>query len=175
MALGFTSSILLHETAHIAASLAVGAKPQLGLDKGRPTIYSGIDEHRDPRKQLIFSTAGLTAQAILDEAILDIPHRKGGPFERGLLAGGITTAFFYATIGRNASNSDITYIERSSSLSKTQASLIYAGVALMHTVRIARDAHYANFFVRPAPSARIAPQETTPATVLRVGVAIHTE
>jgi ribosome-binding factor A len=30
--------------------------------------------------------------------------------------------------------------------------LIYGGVALWHAVRVSRDAHYANFFVRPAPA-----------------------
>jgi len=41
---------------------------------------------------------------------------------------------------------------RTSSLSKTQISLIYGGVALLHSVRIHRDGRYAHFFVRPMPS-----------------------
>ena len=39
---------------------------------------------------------------------------------------------------------------RTSSLTKTDISLIYGGVALMHLLRIHHDARYANFFVRPA-------------------------
>ena len=39
---------------------------------------------------------------------------------------------------------------RTSTLSKTQASLIYAGLATIQTVRIARDGRYANFFLRPS-------------------------
>ena len=93
----------------------------------------------------------MNVQAIADELILDIPHRRGSPFERGILAGGVATAYFYATIGRNASNSDITFMARTSSLSKTQASLIYAGIATLHVVRVARDDHYTDFFIRPGP------------------------
>ncbi len=164
MAFGFASSIALHELGHITAALAVGAHPHLGFDKGRPTIYSGIDPTLDRRKQFIFSSAGLNVQAVLDEAILDIPHAKGSPFERGILTGGIATAVFYATLGRNASNSDITFMARTSSLNKTQASLIYAGLAALHTIRIARDGHYANFFLRPSPTQG-----------MRVGVMIRPE
>jgi len=144
--------------------MAVGAHPHIGFDKGRPTIYSGINATSDPHKQFLFSSAGLTVQAILDEGILDVPHSRGSAYERGLLTGGIATAFFYATLGRNASNSDITFMARTSSLSKTQASMIYAGLAAIHTVRIARDGHYADFFVRPGPTAG-----------MRVGVAILPE
>lgn len=132
-------------------SYALGARPTFGLEDGKPTVFSGIDANVDPRKQFLFSSAGLTVQAIIDEAILDIPHHKGSSFERGILAGGIGTAFFYATFGRNAPNSDITYMARTSSLNKTQASLIYAGLAIVQTVRIARDGHYAHFFLRPSP------------------------
>jgi hypothetical protein len=163
LALGFGTSILAHEAGHFIASLAVGAHPHMGFDKGRPTVYSGINAETDPHKQFIFSSAGLNVQAILDEAILDIPHHRGAAFERGLLAGGIATAYFYATLGRNASNSDITYMARTSSLSKTQASLIYAGLATLHVIRIARNDHYAHFFIRPKLTG-------TPGTV--VGVAI---
>lgn len=131
-------------------ALAEGAHPHLGLDRGRPTVYSGIDARTDAHKQFLFSSAGLTVQALLDEGILDVPHHRGSAFERGLLAGGIATAYFYATIGRSASNSDITYMARTSSLSRTQASLIYAGLATLHVVRIAHDGHYANFFMRPS-------------------------
>src|SRR5712671_843974 len=71
-ALGFAGSILAHETAHILMSYAVGAHPYLGLDHGRPTVFSGINSRLHPGKQFLFSAAGLTTQALLDEAILDI-------------------------------------------------------------------------------------------------------
>jgi hypothetical protein len=150
LAFGFGTSILAHEAGHIGMSLAEGARPSFGLDRGRPTVYSGIDSRLEPHKQFLFSSAGLTVQALLDEGILDVPHHRGSAFERGLLAGGIATAYFYATLGRNADNSDITYMARTSSLSKTQASLIFAGLATLHVVRIAHDHHYANFFMHPS-------------------------
>ena len=171
-ATGFISSILLHEAGHVVTAYAVGGHPYLGFDKGRPTIYSGIDANIDPHKQFLFSSAGLNVQAVLDEGVLDVPHHKGSAFERGLLAGGIATAYFYATLGRNASNSDITYIARTSSLSKTKASLIYAGLATVHVLRIAHDHHYANFFMRPHHDARLqSPQGTQPHTA-RTGIDI---
>jgi hypothetical protein len=154
-AAGFASSILAHEAGHVAASLIVGARPHFGLEYGKPTVYSGIDATRQPYKQFVFSSAGLNVQAILDEAILDIPHNRGSSLERGILAGGIATAYFYATFGRNAPNSDITYMARTSTLTKTQASLIYAGLATIQTFRIARDGHYANFFLRPSSTGAI--------------------
>lgn len=149
MALGFATSILSHEAGHVIAAYAVGAHPYFGFDKGRPTVYSGINAETDPHKQFVFSSAGLNVQALMDEAILDVPHSRGAAFERGILTGGIATAYFYATIGRNASNSDITYMARTSSLSKTEASLIYAGLATVHVIRMAKDHHYADFFIRP--------------------------
>jgi hypothetical protein len=152
---GFAASILAHEAGHIGMSYALGARPTFGFEDGKPTVFSGIDANRERHKQFLFSSAGLTVQAILDEAILDVPHRRGGSVERGLLAGGIATAYFYATFGRNAPNSDITYMARTSSLSRTQASLIFAGLATLQTIRIAHDGHYANFFMRPAPSGAI--------------------
>jgi hypothetical protein len=88
LTLGAVTSILLHESAHIAVALAVGS-PQFGFDKLRPTIYSGIDSHLEPHKQYLFSVAGLTMQSVIDEAILDIPHHRGSAFERGVLGGGI--------------------------------------------------------------------------------------
>ena len=51
-------------------------------------------------------------QSVIDEAILDIPHRRGSAFERGLLAGGIGTTLFYLTIGRRGSVSDVDFIAR---------------------------------------------------------------
>lgn len=161
-ALGFVTSILAHETAHVVASYALGSRPSFGFDKGRPTIYSGIDANLEPRKQFIFSSAGLTVQTLLDEAILDVPHRRGGAFERGILAGGIATVIFYTTLGRNARVSDITYMARTSSLSKTSVSLIYGTVAALHAIRIHRDHHYAHFFAAPSPEG-----------ALRVGVVVR--
>lgn len=129
-------------------------------------MYSGLDATLQRHQQYVFSSAGLDIQAILDEAILDVPHHRGTPFERGILAGGIATAYFYATLGRSASNSDITYIARTSSLSKTEASLIYAGIATVHVLRIYRDPHYdaffGDFFASPAPTG-----------ALNVGVTLH--
>jgi hypothetical protein len=131
-------------------SYAVGGHPHFGLDHGRPTVFSGIDSRLHPHKQFLFSAAGLTTQALLDEAILDIPHSRGGTIERGILAGGIGTTLFYITIGRNASVSDISFMARTSSLSKTQLSLIFGGLSAIHALRISRDSSYAHFFVQPA-------------------------
>jgi len=140
---------MAHESAHVLMSYAVGAHPYFGLDHGRPTVYSGIDSRLHPTKQFLFSAAGLTAQALLDEAILDIPHSRGSAIERGILAGGIGTTLFYITLGRNASVSDISYMARTSSLSKTQVSLIFGGVSAIHAWRVSRDPRYSHFFVRP--------------------------
>lgn len=148
--LGFITSILSHEAGHIITAYAIGGHPTIGLNKGRPTIYSGIDASIDPHKQFLFSSAGLNVQAIQDELLIDIPHHaRGNSFERGMLAGGFATAFFYATLGRNANVSDITFMARTSSLSKTEASLIYVGLASIQMFRISRDHHYANFFMIP--------------------------
>ena len=150
---GFATSLLAHEAGHILTALALGAHPTFGLDKGRPTVYSGINTTLEPHKQFLFSSMGLNVQAVLDETILDVPHARGSAFERGVLASGIATAFFYATIGRSASVSDVAFMARTSTLSKTEIGLIYGGVAALHAVRMYRDGHYANFFVRPAPAA----------------------
>ncbi len=147
--LGFISSILAHEAGHVIASYAVGGRPYFGFDKGRPTVYSGIDAGLEPHKQFIFSSAGLTVQTLMDELILDIPHHRGGAFERGLLSGGIATTAFYITIGRSASVSDVTFMARTSSLSKTQVSLIFGAIAASHVIRIHYDDHYAHFFAAP--------------------------
>lgn len=150
VAAGFATSLLAHEGAHVLTSLAVGGRPSFGLNKGRPTVYSGLDAETQREKQFLFSSMGLNVQALLDEGILDTPHRsRGAPFERGVLAGGIATALFYVTIGRTASVSDVDFMARTSSLSKNEIAFIYGGVALMHTLRIHHDARYANFFVRP--------------------------
>jgi hypothetical protein len=146
---GFTTSILVHEAGHIITSLAVGGHPTFGFDKLRPTVYSGIDSHLEPHKQFLFSAAGLTAQSLLDEGILDVPHRRGNAFERGLLGGGIGTTLFYLTIGRRGSVSDVDFIARTHALTATQVTLIFGSIAAIHSIRISRDAHYANFFARP--------------------------
>jgi hypothetical protein len=148
-ALGFGISLLAHESAHILTSLALGYHPHIGFDRGRPTVFSGIDAQKEPHKQFLFSAAGLTTQAVIDEAVLDIPHSHGGAIERGVLAGGIGTTLFYITIGRNASVSDISYMARTSSLSKTQLSLIYGGFSALHAFRISRNPAYSHFFVGP--------------------------
>jgi hypothetical protein len=149
--LGFGVSLLAHETAHVLTSIALGAHPYVAFDKGRPTVFSGIDAERHPHKQFLFSAAGLTTQALVNEAILDIPHSRGGAIERGILAGGIGTTLFYITLGRNGSVSDISFMARTSSLSKTQLSLIYGGVSAIQAWRISRDPRYDHFFVRPTP------------------------
>jgi hypothetical protein len=148
-ALGFGASILAHESAHILSALVMGFHPYIAFDKGRPTVYSGIDSDKHPDKQFIFSAAGLTTQALINEAILDIPHSRGGAIERGILAGGIGTTLFYITIGRNGSVSDISVMARTSSLSKTQLSLIFGGFSALHAWRITRDPEYEHFFVAP--------------------------
>jgi hypothetical protein len=152
-AAGAAASLLAHEGAHVVTAVLVGARPTFGFDRGRPTVYSGIDARRDPHKQFLFSSMGLDVQAALDEIVLDVPHGVASDFERGVLAGGIGTALFYVTIGRTASVSDVDFMARTSSLSKTKIALLYGGVALLHTARIARDGRYVDFFVRPAPMA----------------------
>src|SRR4051812_8423602 len=150
---GFASSIFAPEGAPIVASYAVGGRPSFGLNAGRPTIYSGIDATLEPRKQFVFSSAGLTTQSVIDEAVLDTPHHSGqaGAFERGVLAGGIATTFFYVSIGRTGSVSDVDYMARTSNLNKSSITVIYGGLALLQTVRIAHDSRYAHFFARPGP------------------------
>lgn len=147
---GAASSILLHEAAHITTSYAVGGKPTFGFDNLRPTVYSGIHLQDDPRKQFYFSISGLVVQSLLDEMILDIPHERGGAFERGLLAGGIGTTVFYLTIGRWGSVSDVDFIARTHVMNKTQVSLVFGSIVAAHTWRIARDPRYDHFFVRPS-------------------------
>ena len=149
VAAGFAASLLAHESAHFATSLALGGHPSVGFDRGRPTVYSGFDVIRDRRKQFLFSSMGLNVQAALDEGVLDVPHTRGAAFERGVLAGGIGTALFYITIGRTASVSDVDYMARTSSLDKTDITVIYGGIAALQMFRISRDGHYANFFLRP--------------------------
>ena len=126
------ASILLHEGAHVVTALAVGGDPSFGFDKLRPTIYSGINSRIAPHKPFLFSASGLAVQSLLDEAILDVPHSRGGVFERGLLGGGIGTTIFYLTIGRTGSVSDVDFMARTRALTKTQITVILGGIALEH-------------------------------------------
>ena len=139
----------MHEAAHIGVALAVGEHPTFGFDKLRPTVFSGIDSHAEPRKQFFFSLAGLATQSVIDEAILDIPHRRGNAFERGLLAGGIGTTVFYLTIGRRGSVSDIDFMARMRVMNTTQLTVMFGAIAATHTWRVWRDPAYGNFFARP--------------------------
>ena len=148
---GAATSLLAHEAGHVITAYAVGAHPWFGFDTGRPTIYSGINSLTQPHKQFLFSSMGLNVQAAIDELVLDVPHAKGSAFERGILASGIGTALFYVTIGRTGSVSDIDFMARTSSLTKTDLSLIYGGVAAMHAFRVHADRRYADFFARPNP------------------------
>ncbi|MEO8561494.1 MAG: hypothetical protein ABI601_05430 [bacterium] len=148
---GFATSLLAHESAHVLTAIAVGGRPTIGVSKGRPTVYSGLSADSTPSKQFLFSSMGLNVQALLDETILDVPHARGAPFERGVLLGGIATTFFYVTIGRTASVSDVDFMARTSSLSKSDITVIYGGLAMLHVLRIHRDARYAHFFMRPSP------------------------
>jgi hypothetical protein len=148
---GGVTSLALHETGHIVASYAVGAHPTFGFNKGRPTIYSGIDADTDPGKQFVFSSAGLTVQTLLDEAIIDIPHSRGSTFERGILFGGLATTAFYITLGRNGSVSDVAYMARTSSMNKWGVSLLYGGIAATQVVRMSFMGSYAHFFAEPRP------------------------
>jgi hypothetical protein len=147
---GAASSILAHEAAHIITSYAVGGKPTFGFDNLRPTVYSGIHLQTDPRKQFYFSASGLVMQSLLDEAILDIPHHRGGAFERGLLGGGIGTTVFYLTIGRWGSVSDVDFIARTHVMNKTQVSLVFGSIVAAHVWRITRDPQYDHFFFQPS-------------------------
>jgi hypothetical protein len=149
-ALGAATSLLAHESAHLLTSMALGFHPYVALDHARPTVFSGIDSQKYPHKQFLFSAAGLTTQALIDELILDIPHSRGGAIERGILASGIGTTLFYITIGRNGSVSDISVMARTSSLSKTQLSLIFGGFNALQALRISRNPAYDHFFLRPS-------------------------
>lgn len=153
LAYGAATSILLHETAHVLTSVAVGGRPTFGFDRLRPTIYSGITLTTEPHKQFWFSASGLLSQSLLDEGILDVPHSRGSAFERGLLGGGIGTTLFYLTIGRRGSVSDVEYMARTRVLTATQVTLLFGAVAGSHILRISRDGHYANFFARPRDGA----------------------
>lgn len=149
---GAGASILTHEAAHVASAILLGGRVSVGFDKGRPTVYSGLDAEVDTQKQFIFSSAGLTVQALLDELVLDRPRASGpiGTFERGILAGGIGTTLFYFTIGRTGSVSDVDFMARTSPLSKDQLMLIYGSVSALHALRIAYDGRLVEFFTMPS-------------------------
>jgi hypothetical protein len=149
MAAGFATSIAAHEAGHVAAALAVGGKPSFGFDNGRPVVYSGIDPVKDPDKQLLFSGAGLAVQIVMDELLLDIPRGRAGSFERGVLAGGITTGLFYALLGRNSSVSDVNNIAETSGLSKATVGVILGSISVLHVVRVVRGERFADFFAAP--------------------------
>jgi hypothetical protein len=148
---GAGASILTHEAAHVVSAILLGGGVSVGFDKGRPTVYSGLDATEQMDRQFIFSSAGLTVQALLDELVLDRPRAHGtiGTFERGILAGGIGTTIFYFTIGRTGSVSDVDFMARTSSLSKDQLMLIYGTVSALHVVRIAHDDRLLEFFTVP--------------------------
>ncbi|HVX41405.1 MAG TPA: hypothetical protein VHB25_17705 [Gemmatimonadaceae bacterium] len=150
---GAATSLLLHEAGHVGMSYAVGGHPSFGFDAGRPTVYSGINSSISPHRQFLFSGAGLAVQTLLDEGILDIPHTRGGAFERGLLAGGLGTTLFYLTIGRTGSVSDIQFMARVHGMTKTQSTFLFGGIVALQSFRISRDAHYAHFFVAPSATA----------------------
>lgn len=152
---GVATSLALHEMAHVLTAEAVGGHPWFGFDKLRPTIYSGINTQMEPHKQFLFSAAGLTMQSLVDEAILDVPHARGSAFERGVLGGGIGTTLFYLTIGRRGSVSDVDFMARTHAMTITQVTLLYGGIAALHTFRISRNPRYANFFARPARDGRV--------------------
>jgi hypothetical protein len=153
-ATGFVASILFHESAHIASAIALGAHPTFGFDKMRPTVYSGLDLQTDPHGQFIFSAAGLTAQTLLDELLLDIPHGVAGPFERGVLAGGLGTTLFYLTIGRTGYVSDIEFMARVHGMTKTQSTLLFGGILATQMLRIHKGSRYPRLFVQPAADGR---------------------
>jgi hypothetical protein len=166
---GGLTSLALHEAGHITASYLVGAHPSFAFNKGRPTIYSGINADLDPQKQFIFSSAGLTVQTVLDEAILDVPHDRGSTFERGILFGGLSTTAFYLTVGRDAHVSDVYWMTRTSSLSKWGVTAIYGPIAALQVIRIHFNGAYAHFFTSPGPPMP-GPRGTTRMGSLNIGV-----
>ena len=160
VALGFATSVAAHEAAHILTSYAVGARPRFGVTKGRPTVYSGIDPALEPEKQAAFSSAGLIAQALLDEALLDIPGATRSPFARGVILGGVTTGLFYVTLGRNGAVSDVNLTARYSALSKDQVTLILGGVAVLHAARLSLRGHELHLAALPGREGRLLVQGT---------------
>ena len=158
-ALGFVSSILAHESGHVIASYAVGGHPSFGFNKWRPTIYSGIDSRIDPHKQFIFSSAGLTVQTLLDETLLDVPHARGK--HRGAVRARAArrrdrhrALLHHPRPHGQRERRDASW-PNTSSLSKTQISLIFGGMAAIHAVRIHFKDRYAHFFTVPDASGHL--------------------
>lgn len=152
---GAVASYLLHEAGHVGASLALGAHPRFEFDRGRPTVFSGIDMTREPHKQLVFSSMGLVVQAVIDEAVLDLPGAGDSPFARGMLASGLGTALFYITAGRNGAVSDVSLISRTSGMTKGRVSLIVGAVAALHATRFAARRGLGALFVLPDADGRL--------------------
>ena len=148
-----STSILLHEAGHIVdvgrgrrtSDVRLRHVPADGLlrDSTRISSRTSSSCSRSP---------GSPCRTCSTRRILDIPHRRGAAFERGILGGGIGTTIFYLTIGRRGSVSDIDFIARTHGMTKTQSTLLFGGIAAVHIVRISRDPHYANFFARPRPT-----------------------
>ena len=66
-----------------------------------------------------------------------------------ILAGGLGTTLFYVTLGRNARVSDITVMDRTSHLSRSELSLIFGSAAAVHAFRMSRERAYSHFFLAP--------------------------
>lgn len=152
---GAVTSILAHESGHVAVSALMGGSPSFGFDRGRPVIYSGISAGEHPHRQVAFSASGMSVQLLLNEVLLDWPQQEGeraGAFERGVLAGGVGTVLFYFTIGRTATVSDVTQMALYSGLSRWSLAAIFGGVAAIDVVRIVmKDRYGPRFFVLPGP------------------------
>jgi len=153
---GAVSSVLVHEAGHVTAAAVLGGSPSVGFDHARPVIYSGLDAALDPHAQFVFSASGMSVQLLLNEVLLAWPDEAGelaGPFERGVLAGGIGTVVFYFTVGRNASVSDVQQMAQYSGLSKWTLAGIFGGVAVAEALRmVTRERYGPHFFVMPGPA-----------------------
>lgn len=155
-ATGVVTSILAHELTHVAVALAVGGRPSLGFDQGRPVIHSGIGPNQST-KAFAFSASGMSMQLVIDEVLLNWP-RSGGiarELERGLLAGGVGTVAFYLTLGRSARVGDLQQMVTHSGLSAWGVTAIFGGVAASEVVRMALKQRYAHFFAGPARGGRV--------------------
>ena len=157
-AAGVATSLLAHEAAHFTASILVGATPGLRFDRWRPVVESGIDEARNPAKQFVFSSGGMTVQLLLNEILLDVPHGPGpaGEFERGILAAGVGTVLFYFTVGRTSQIGDVWHMAQTSGLSTWTLTAIFGGVAATQVVRIVLRDRYMPFFAFPTPAGGLA-------------------
>ena len=164
-AAGFASSILAHEGAHVVTAYAVGGHPTIGIQQGTPDRLLGDLRSSCSRTSSSSSRAWASTSRRRWTRGSSTCRTVAAPrSSAGVLAGGIATALFYVTIGRTASVSDVDFMARTSSLSKTDITIIYGGVAALHALRIHRDERYADFFVRP---------DTSAGKGLRVGVDIQ--